>query len=152
MKGAQRDRSLWRTHWIRAALRLAELLERKESAREALEVLQPLIHELDACDDADLVMRTKQELGRYLMIRGDLDIAMDLLQQALRDAEVLNNTAVASAASGNIGMVFFNHGEFDDALVWFNKTVVLMRQRGDKARTALALRRRIEGTQLEYRG
>ncbi|MBK6760822.1 MAG: hypothetical protein IPG73_08990 [Ignavibacteria bacterium] len=140
MKGAQRDRSLWRTHWIRSALRLAELLERKESAREALEVLQPLIHELDACDDADLVMRTKQELGRYLMIRGDLDIAMDLLQQALRDAEVLNNTAVASAASGNIGMVFFNHGEFDDALVWFNKTVVLMRQRGDKARTALALR------------
>lgn len=140
MKGAQRDRSIWRTQWIQSALRLAALLESKESAHEALEVLQPLIHELDACDNADLVMRTKQELGRYLMIRGDLDTAMDLLQQALREAETLNNLAVASSASGNIGMVFFNHGEFDDALGWFMKTVSLMRQRGDKARTALALR------------
>jgi tetratricopeptide (TPR) repeat protein len=140
MKGAQRDRSLWRTNWIRSALMLATRLERHESTREALEVLQPVMHELDACDDADLVMRTKQDLGRYLMIRGDLDLAMDLLQQALRDAEALNNVAVASSASGNIGMVFFNHREFDHALQWFNRTVALMRERGDKARTALALR------------
>lgn len=140
MKGAQRDRSTWRTHWIRSALQLAATLERGESAVEALEILRPLLNELDRCEDAVLVMRTRQELGRYLMIQGDLDAAMDLLQQALRDAEKLGDVAVASAASGNIGMVFFNHREFDDALSWFTRTVELMRMRGDRARTALALR------------
>ncbi|MDZ4744554.1 MAG: tetratricopeptide repeat protein [bacterium] len=140
IENVHRDRSWWRTERVRASYKLAVLLDRRDANEDALEMLRSVYTDAVNGDDRVLRMMVQHEFGRILLIRGVLDVALDILVQAHALATDLHDTRVLGTTTGNIGMVYFNTRRFDEALTWFEHAVHLMRDAGDVQRQALAIR------------
>lgn len=135
-----RDRTWWRTERVRAAHRLAVIIERRDANEDALEMLRSVYADAVNSDDARLRMLVQHDFGRCLMARGILDVALDMLQSARQLAIELNDARVLGAVTGNIGMVCFNTRRFEEALTWFGEAAHIMQDSDDTQRHALAVR------------
>lgn len=100
-----RDRTWWRTERVRVAHRLAVIIERRDANEDALEMLRSVYADVVNCDDARLRMMVQHDFGRFLMARGILDVALDMLQGARQLAIDVHDARVLGAVTGNAVVV-----------------------------------------------
>ncbi len=72
---------------LRADLRLARLAYKRDQAREAARILEPLVRDVRGLEDARLEARATGLLGRVMRELGDLDAAESYLRDAVEQLE-----------------------------------------------------------------
>ncbi len=81
----------------------------------------------------------RNNMSRVYMIKGDLDTALNLLQQALSLCKQINNIEGEACALGNMGVIYDTKGDLDKSLDFQQQALALHKQIGRKEGEAGAL-------------
>jgi predicted ATPase/DNA-binding SARP family transcriptional activator len=129
------------TAWLEAqAWRLqGQLHERTGDYAQAEEAIRRALTIYETSDDPLELARTYQALGAVLFRRGDNFAAQGLLEKALAMQQQVDPTGLSSArVLVALGTVASNLGQEEQGVAYFQESLAVFRQMGDRANGALA--------------
>ena len=141
------------TAWLQAqAWRLwGQLHERTGDYAQAEEAIRRALTIYEASDDPLELARTYQALGAVLFRRGDNFAAQELLEKALAMQRQVDPTGLSSArVLVALGTVASNLGQEGQAVAYFQESLAVFRQMGDRANGALAANMLGRGAAWDY--
>jgi tetratricopeptide (TPR) repeat protein/energy-coupling factor transporter ATP-binding protein EcfA2 len=119
-------------HRAWAALRTGDYDDAEAFCEWALALAERLPADSEARADAE--RRVLSARGVAAWLDGDLDAAEDHLRAAQHRADPARDPGGAAKVQNNLGIVSYEHGEFDDALERFERSYDLRRRAGERLR------------------
>ncbi|MFO7539792.1 MAG: tetratricopeptide repeat protein [Chloroflexota bacterium] len=129
------------TPWLQAQVwRLSgQLGERKGDYAQAEQAIRQALTIYEASGDPVELARTYYALGAVLFRRGDYQAAQDLLQKALAIQRQVDPTGLSSArVLVALGTVASNLDQEEQAVAYFQESLAVFQQMGDRANGAMA--------------
>ena len=129
------------TPWLQAQVwRLSgQLAERKGDYTQAEQAIRRALTIYETSGDPVELARTYYALGAVLFRRGDPQVAQDLLQKALAIQRQVDPTGLSSArVLVALGTVASNLDQEEQAVVYFQESLAVCRQMGDRSNGAMA--------------
>lgn len=106
-------------------IREAEILELIGQWDESLTLLREANASAEKSGNNILIGRTKNQLGKLLVLQGDYTEARFVLETAMQIFKDFNDEIGLFKAYGNLGDLFFRQGDYDNARSFFEESIKL---------------------------
>jgi len=111
--------------YAKILLRESEILELIGQWNESLVLLREANIHAEKTKNQILLGRTKNQLGKLLVLQGDYDEAKFILESAMEIFNNYNDEIGLFKAYGNLGDLFFRKADYDNARAYFEKSISL---------------------------
>jgi tetratricopeptide (TPR) repeat protein len=123
VQNVARERQRWK--FIRGRLLLAMVSDDRDdlSLVKAVEQARTALADLRIEPESPHTLKGMLTLGRLLMLRGQMDEALQFFVEATPHAERLGDAGALGVVQGNVATIQFQMRHFDEAKTWFQRAV-----------------------------
>jgi len=111
--------------YAKVLIRESEVLELIGKWNESLTLLREANSNAEKSKNDILIGRTKNQLGKLLVLQGDYTEARFVLEAAMKIFKGFNDDIGLFKAYGNLGDLFFRQGDYDNARSYFEQSIAL---------------------------